>query len=368
MELDWSAYPHLSQHLRELAEHYAKGLGDSALAELLACPAEHQVARLEQFEAFVLAQRGKGAQQQSQELTSVISRTKEQLAAARTENVALARAVESLSSPERAKKKKAVKLDAPKFDGSDGNRLVHWLLAVERSGVAQLIEDDDQMVSYALSNMRGKASEWAYSSLLADADAFPTWAIFQEKIRAMYQPPNNEVLLQGRFFNARQGKRTLHQYVQEMRTLCASITTRPLAESVKVPAFMNGLRQGPARQALFRKMPSTMEEAITIAFVEEQSFNSGMATPWKDVVTRTAQRVPAGPTPMELGAVEAVCFNCGRKGHYKAQCRVKPRPQARHANPRGSGRGWRQSGQRGPGAGRPGNSPAAPQQGNGNAQ
>ena len=35
MELDWSAYPHLSQHLSELAEHYAKGLGDPALAD---CP------------------------------------------------------------------------------------------------------------------------------------------------------------------------------------------------------------------------------------------------------------------------------------------------------------------------------------------
>jgi hypothetical protein len=50
-------------------------------------------------------------------------------------------------------------MDAPKFDGSDGNKLVHWLLAVERCARAQLIEDDDQLVAYGLSNMRGRASE-----------------------------------------------------------------------------------------------------------------------------------------------------------------------------------------------------------------
>jgi hypothetical protein len=76
--------------------------------------------------------------------------------------------------------------------------------------------------------------------------------------------------------------------MQEMRTLCASIMVQPLTESVKVPAFMNGLRHGPARQALFQKMPATMEEAITIAFVEEQSFNTAMSVPWKEVVARQA--------------------------------------------------------------------------------
>ena len=34
---------------------------------------------------------------------------------------------------------------------------------------------------------------------------------------------------------------------------------------IKVPTFLNLLRHGPARQTLFRKMPSTMEEAIEIS-------------------------------------------------------------------------------------------------------
>ena len=91
-------------------------------------------------------------------------------------------------------------MDPPKFDGTAAHTIVQWLLAVEQCGIAQLIEDDSRMVIYAMSNLRGKASEWAYSALLANANVFPTWAIFRKKICAMYQPPNNEVLVQARFY------------------------------------------------------------------------------------------------------------------------------------------------------------------------
>jgi hypothetical protein len=368
--MDWADFPHLSAHQQELAEALARGLGDQALAELLASPPEQQVVRLGQFEAFVLAQRAKASERaavQTNELVATVRTTQEQLTALQAKNEALSRLVESLSS-RPVRKKTAVKLDAPKFEGADGNRLTHWLMAVQRAAAAQLIDDEDQMVSFAISNLRGKASEWAYSTLLADADAFPSWQIFQEKIRAMYQPPNNEVLLQGRFFSARQGNRSLQQYVQEMRTLCAAMTQHPLAESVKVPAFMNGLRHGPSRQALFRKVPSSMEEAIYIAIVEEQSFNAGSSTPWRGSGDRPVSRGHGGPTPMELGSAEVVCFNCGKRGHMKARCPVKG-PTSRSPGQK-SASGWKQKGGYGgaPAARRSGGAPTNPKQGNDNRQ
>jgi hypothetical protein len=90
-------------------------------------------------------------------MAASISKAQEELRLAQAKNEALTQAVESLSS--RSVKKVAVRMDAPKFDGTDVNKLVHWLMAVERCGVAQLIQDDTQMVSYALSNLRGRASE-----------------------------------------------------------------------------------------------------------------------------------------------------------------------------------------------------------------
>ena len=67
--------------------------------------------------------------------------------------------------------------------------------------------------------------------LIHDANLF----LKEEKIRIMYQPPNRAVLLQARFFGARQAKRSLQEYVQEMRSLSASITVGPIPKHIKVP-------------------------------------------------------------------------------------------------------------------------------------
>lgn len=339
LNFDWVDFPHLSKRHRELAEHLAQGLGDQALANLLQSPPETHVAQLEQFETFVLGQRRDASEAQNNAATESVTQTRDELRREQARSEALNKTVEMLSA--RPNQPRPIRMDPPKFDGTAAHTIVHWLLAVEQCGVAQLIEDDTRMVSFAMSHLRGKASEWAYSLLMADGNAFPTWAIFKEKIRSVYQPPNNEVLLQARFFGTRQAKRSLQEYVQEMRSLSASITVGPIPEHIKVPTFMNGLRHGPSRQALFRKVPSTMEEAIQIALVEEQSFNSASATAW---YKPSAERTDA--TPMELGSADVVCFKCGKRGHVMARCYAKvsagaKMPSKKTPYPKGGGKNQR---------------------------
>ena len=93
----------------------------------------------------------------------------------------------------------------------------------------------------------------------------------------MYQPPKNELSLQDRFFSSHKAQRSLQDYVQELRSLSASIGVGTIPEHIKVPTFLNVLRHGPARQTFSRKVPSTMKEAIGISLVEEQFYNSGNA-------------------------------------------------------------------------------------------
>ena len=337
IQIQWSDYPHLSEHQRRLAEEYARGLGDHAFADLLRSPPEQQIARLEAFEAFVLSQRAKAADRQAaaenaadRQAAEVASMLKAQellqaqLAAALEQQRTMSEVVQSLAT-KKTPSRVAVRMDAPKFDGKECNKLVHWLMAVERCAHAQLVHDDEQMVAFGLSNLRGNAHEWAFSTLLADPHAFFSWRAFSDKILAMYQPPNNEVLLQGRFFAMRQDRRSLQQYVQEMTTICASITREPLPEAVKVPAFMNGLRNGPARTALFKSPPATMREAIDMAILEEQAHNSGLRHPWAKPDHHGHKGQGQGPAPMELDNADVVCFNCGKRGHIKARCTEKPR-------------------------------------------
>ncbi|KAF1327253.1 Pol protein, partial [Globisporangium splendens] len=285
--IDPAQFPHLSAEHRSVLTRMAQALGDQVALDVLSASPEQQIFRLEQFENFSNAQRLEGERSAQAQMQATASLTAEMLRSAAESREALERVVSvvagaatSLSSAASAPqtpasqtpRPRAVKIDAPKFDGADGDKLIHWLLAVERCAKAQLIDSNEQMVSYAISNLRGRASEWAFSTLLTDECAFDTWDIFRARITAMYQPPNNEVLLQGRFFSLKQGKLSLERYIQEMRSLCAAITTSPLPESVKVPAFLNGLNSGPARQELYRRLPATMEDAIRIALVEQQSF------------------------------------------------------------------------------------------------
>ncbi|KAF1325083.1 Pol protein, partial [Globisporangium splendens] len=285
--IDPAQFPHLSAEHRSVLTRMAQALGDQVALDVLSASPEQQIFRLEQFENFSNAQRLEGERSAQAQMQATASLTAEMLRSAAESREALERVVSvvagaatSLSSAASAPqtpasqtpRPRAVKIDAPKFDGADGDKLIHWLLAVERCAKAQLIDSNEQMVSYAISNLHGRASEWAFSTLLADECAFDTWDIFRARITAMYQPPNNEVLLQGRFFSLKQGKLSLERYIQEMRSLCAAITTSPLPESVKVPAFLNGLNSGPARQELYRRLPATMEDAIRIALVEQQSF------------------------------------------------------------------------------------------------
>ncbi|KAF1313121.1 Gag protein, partial [Globisporangium splendens] len=324
--IDPAQFPHLSAEHRSVLTRMAQALGDQVALELLSASPEQQIFRLEQFENFSNAQRLEGERSAQAQMQATASLTAEMLRSAAESREALERVVSvvagaatSLSSAAAAPqtptsqtpRPRAVKIDAPKFDGADGDKLIHWLLAVERCAKAQLIDSNEQMVSFAISNLRGRASEWAFSTLLADECAFDTWDIFRAKITAMYQPPNNEVLLQGRFFSLRQGKLSLERYIQEMRSLCAAITISPLPESVKVPAFLNGLNSGPARQELYRRLPATMEDAIRIALVEQQSFrvsrpdwnagrHNGAHTSHRAVTN--SQRFH-GPMPMDLSSV-----------------------------------------------------------------
>ena len=93
-----------------------------------------------------------------------------------------------------------------------------------------------------------------------------------------------------------------------------------------MPTSLNGLRRGPARHALFIKVPSIMEE-IGIALVEEQSYNSASVTPWqKPAIEKSAA------TLMDLGNADVVCYNCGKRGHMTAHYYTKVGASATASN------------------------------------
>ncbi|POM75431.1 Gag protein [Phytophthora palmivora] len=144
---------------------------------------------------------------------------------------------------------KRLRLKVNLSEGKEGENFHFWVREVELAMDAALISTERLRVAFALSNLGGRAKTWA----------------------AAFLPANYEYRQRSRFLAYKQGKRELHEYVQEMRVLAASLVGNPLPEHIKVTVFMDGLNVGPSRTQLFRVHANTIEEAIQIALQEEYS-------------------------------------------------------------------------------------------------
>ncbi len=232
-------------------------------------------------------------------------------------------------------RQKPIKLSTVPFSGRENENLRHWELAVSQAASAQLITDEPTLVTFALSRLTGKAREWAYSRMLQDSHVFPTWARFVELLREAFQPPDVGRRHKAKLLAIRQGKRTLHDFIQEMRYLRAATADDPLSNTTLVTIFMEGLRPGAARNQLFRAPPRDVEDAFKIALNEEHSFKSAQA-PTSNSNSHGSRNTTSssnhstntnGATPMEISSVESEtrkvrCFNCGKTGHVVRQCRA----------------------------------------------
>ncbi|POM62399.1 Gag protein [Phytophthora palmivora] len=126
------------------------------------------------------------------------------------------------------------------YEGKEGESLYFWVRKVELTMDGALISTERLRVAFALSNLGGTAL-----SRLPSGD-------YENRQRS-------------RFLACKQGKRELHEYIQEMRVLAASLVGNSLPEHIKVTVFMDGLKVGPSRTQLFRVHANTMEEATQIA-------------------------------------------------------------------------------------------------------
>lgn len=251
----------------------------------------------------------------------------------------------------RGERPKPIKLDVSPFEGKPQENISRWFLECEVAMTAQRITTESLKVAFGMSNLKrhGIAREWAYTVLQRDVNIFPSWQRFKELLYHFHQGKHMAHNHRANFLACKQEKRSVYDYVQELRRLAASISDDDLSESVKITVLMEGLNTGPARTELFRKNPTDFEKALTIALEED---NCHKRSGSRKLLTTTGN-AGSGPTPMEVSAVDMSrsnerCFNCNRKGHYSRDCR---QPQRGGRRPvvsmavRGRGRGREQRSQ-----------------------
>ncbi|ETV69575.1 hypothetical protein H257_14707 [Aphanomyces astaci] len=219
---------------------------------------------------------------------------------------------------------KSIKLDVAKFGGAETEKLLRWLLQVSTAADSQRISDDATRVAFAMSHLKGRAEDWAFSKRLTDRHCFPSFAVFETELKAMFLSPNSDFRYRSQYLACKQGKRSLQEFIHDLRFLAANINDEEsLPEALQVTVFMDGLNQGPARTQLFRAYPDTFEEAVRIALSE--SFSSSLAH------TRAASS-DMDVSMLAQASDDRTCFNCGHPGHFSRACPA-PRRVASAAPP-----------------------------------
>jgi hypothetical protein len=250
---------------------------------------------------------------------------------------------------------KPVRIAISFYSGAESENLVFWLREVDLALDAGVISDPRQCVTFAMAHLKGRAKDWALTCETTQPGCFSSWPSLMQAMKNMFLPPNVSYRQRVAFLACKQFKRDLYTYVQELRQLRASMAVNTLTEDVMVTVMMEGLNPGPAKTKLFRKAPSTLEEAITIALREDYSHRQANGLPVRPLTG--GHQDTSGPEPMDLSAVDSralnvQCYTCQKVGHYQRDCPRNRGFQSR-GGPRGRGRGRGQFRGRGGGRGQP---------------
>ena len=272
-------------------------------------------------------------------------------------------AVTYVQSPAAPEGPKPVRVTVSQYSGEEDENLVFWQRENELAMAAARIRDERQKITFAISNMAGRAKTWALTCETSQPGCFQSWATMVAAMKTVFQPPNVAHRQRAAFLASAQGERDLYIYVQELRQLRASMAANAIAEDVMVTVFMDNMKAGPAKAAVFREEPTTLDDAFAIALREDYVQRLARGQSVQQVPGSLPPVVP-GQTSAEamdvslldlsqvdlatvdlaaidVNALHIKCFTCSKMGHFQRDCPRNRGSRSVTRSRRSEGRGRR---------------------------
>lgn len=178
----------------------------------------------------------------------------------------------------------------------------------------------DQSVDIACMYLRGKALDWFVSreQLMAKGQAplLGTFAQYTEALQAAVRPVELTDTYFEPFFNMKQGKRTMRDFVALFNAARAK-APECMSEAMFMYTFKRGCRDD-LRRAITVQRPSTLAEMFTLAVAVSDLHNSGGTSYGGGQKGSTPPSQPAQDKPAK--EIKPPCTHCGKMGHTLERC------------------------------------------------
>uniref|UniRef100_A0AAV1TF33 Retrotransposon gag domain-containing protein n=1 Tax=Peronospora matthiolae TaxID=2874970 RepID=A0AAV1TF33_9STRA len=176
---------------------------------------------------------------------------------------------QSMGGPTHMRRLEILKTDISRYKGTDEYSLLLWFVELDDAIRARHIEGDEMQVTFALSNLTGRAKTWALGFKLHDPNVFESLEILNSRLKETFELPRAECRARSALLRLKQGKRDVYAYAQHLRYLASSVTENPVDEHTLINVFIYGLVDGPVKTYMFREDFHALERAIAYAEQED---------------------------------------------------------------------------------------------------
>ncbi len=223
-----------------------------------------------------------------------------------------------------------------KFDGEPA-RCKGFLLqcSLFTNQQPSLYPTDSSRIAFVCSLLTGKALEWVTAVWRMDGSSFPTFNIFLQHFREVFEHPAEGRSAGDQLLTLSQGRKLAAEYALSFRTLAAQTTW--VEDTLKL-LFQRGLNLELQSELACRDEGKSLSEVIDLAIQIDnliRSRRSTRATPrYMPETTTVAEPMQLGfthltPEERERRMQNQLCLYCGQAGHMRVSCPARPLSSSR---------------------------------------